>query len=546
MSLVDKVCSGSATLDTSADQVEMYDSAHQFVGGGPLLLIVSLLCWLAGILIELTKIQPFSTCALSLRGSITNFELSDDMTSVKIHSLSNGRTAFIFALAVIPRIGIAIGLGIIGVMYLLYTRALADLLLNCMCLGFVLDLDELVYEAFAPKRIKFFRDLIEPVEYPSKHAMGLVAYMQGALLGVALLGLVFIYVFVIQGITTSIGQLQEVLCGGNTHFVYTTSAATGRVLAAASFFDEDDEGISWTDAELSLLQLAHPELDAKFFDQEEVDASESTDTWAWLRPAGASSLDDEDATITDVDYINMLSKASVAETVNDMSCSDLCGNASNDTATATILGRSIGTDPIFCEGAVEKCWLRNMTAMRTNCGNTCGCGSAKPSFAGFFQTQDQGCPSGCSNDRKIALAGMGCNDTNITTVISNDIWTKYVQGMKSHVFHVDGYSSRIKQDLDKYHEDLSIPADQVDAVHAYVTGDGFWNSLANYQYLLAEDLPHPSGKVGCEFLVSYTVLILTNVDVCDDSGVFKSLKSICPMSCKCDTHPDDCPPSCFV
>jgi len=478
-----------------------------------------------------------------LRGPVTDFRVADDNASVKINSLGKGRIAFMYFMAVIPRVIITISLGVIGVMYLLNTRALADLLLNSMCLAFVLDMDELVYEAFAPDRIKMFRDLLEPVEY-SRHAVGRLAHPQGVFLGITVVALLFIYFFAISDIMLMIAAVEEVLCEGNTHFVYSLSAATERVLAAPSFYSDDEE-FAWTNTEYALLQLARPDLDPRFFSEDAIAASESTDTWAWLQPVGTTSLDEAEPTTYDVDLIFAWSQATVAETVESMSCTDLCGNGTNNTAVATVLGRSIGTEPIYCEAALEKCWLMNMTAMRTNCGQSCGCGSAKPDFAGFFQVQYWGCPHGCSTDRKIDLYNYDCYDSNITAVMQNDMWVKYVQGMKSYVFHVDGYASRIQTDLVKYHELVGIKTDEVDAVHAFVTGDGFWDSLANYRYLLAENVPHPSNLTGCQFLTSNAVLMILNIDVCDTSGDFTSLKSICPTSCQCSIYPAACPPACF-
>jgi len=92
-----------------------------------------------------------------------------------------------------------------------------------------------------------------------------------------------------------------------------------------------------------------------------------------------------------------------------------------------------------------------------------------------------------------------------------------------------------------------IESNQVDDVHEFVIGDGFWNALVNYQYLIAEGVGHPEGKVGCEFLTSDVVLCLLNIDVCDKDGdgTFASLKPVCPLSCSCNIYPPDCPHACF-
>merc|ERR1712167_158771 len=108
--------------------------------------------------------------------------------------------------------------------------------------------------------------------------------------------------------------------------------------------------------------------------------------------------------------------------------------------------------------------------------------------------------------------------------MANDIWSKYVYGMKDYVFSMDGYSTRILEDIQTYRNMMGIEEDQVEDVYEFMVGDGFWEALVNYQYLIAEGVGLPKGLVGCEFLTSYQVLALLNLDVCDSSssGSFRS------------------------
>jgi len=450
VSLVDKVCIGSASLDGSSSQLSIYGDVDDYRNAGQTLLNVSLLCWLAGIFIELGSVILFYSSVAALRSQATLLELSDDGTSVKFKSLSTRRVVFVFLTAVAPRIFIATMPGVVGVLYLLDTYALPDMLLNCMCLTFVVDIDELMYEAFAPTRVKFLLDATEPLEYPHKHDSGIRSYSQGLILIFALLILAVINIFSISNIMDSVNEVRQVLCEGNPHFVYTVSPSTGRVLASASF--EPDEDMSWTSTELALIQLAHPALSSKFFDEDAISASKATDLWAYIVPDTVTSLDGTSASEDDIDLISTWSASTVAEVVDTMSCTDLCGYDPNSTNMATVLGRSIGTESVFCEDAVDYCWMMNKTAMRTNCGKTCGCGSALPSPAGFYQAQNYGCPAGCSIARMLELLHIPCVDANITTIISNDLWRKYVYGLKEYVFSMDGYSSRILEDIQTYHQ----------------------------------------------------------------------------------------------
>merc|ERR1712137_545163 len=180
-------------------------------------------------------------------------------------------------------------------------------------------------------------------------------------------------------------------------------------------------------------------------------------------------------------------------------------------------------------------------SVRARCAVTCGCGSALPSLAGFFQTQAYGCPGGCMGHRAVELESISCVNNSISTALSSSIWGKYVHGMQEYFLSQTEYSQHARNAIIAYQTLLNITTDQAEDVHAFLVGNGFWDALADHRYLLGEGIPHPSGKIGCDFLASSEVLLLLNLDICDIFADFLSLKPLCPLACECTIFPRGCP-----
>jgi len=59
---------------------------------------------------------------------------------------------------------------------------------------------------------------------------------------------------------------------------------------------------------------------------------------------------------------------------------------------------------------------------------------------------------------------------------------------------------------------------------------------------LMPGIPHPRNLTGCSYLASYELIILLGRDLCDASD-FRSIKNICPQTCRCGAMPE-CPAVC--
>merc|ERR1711963_712868 len=76
------------------------------------------------------------------------------------------RVSLLTLLAIVPRIFIALLLGSVGVIFLLRTKSLDELILNCVALTTVLNADELIYSAIMPRKVEVLLSLCEPIELP--------------------------------------------------------------------------------------------------------------------------------------------------------------------------------------------------------------------------------------------------------------------------------------------------------------------------------------------------------------------------------------------
>jgi len=123
------------------------------------------------------------------------------------------------AFVVVPRLIIAGGLACTGCAYLLATRDPEDLIVNAIALEVVLNIDEVFYEAFIPRSLKYVIANLEPVK---------ISHKVGRLPHVMILVRVLAYVSVIIVIALlwmvpCLNAMKEVtaeMCAGNYKFVY--------------------------------------------------------------------------------------------------------------------------------------------------------------------------------------------------------------------------------------------------------------------------------------------------------------------------------------
>jgi len=137
-----------------------------------------------------------------------------------------------------------------------------------------------------------------------------------------------------------------------------------------------------------------------------------------------------------------------------------------------------------------------------------------------------------------------CVDSLTSGVLADYVWEKYVAGIEAYISSLEGFSSRLLAALNRHYSWLGISEAQISDVYNFVVGNGFWDALKSSEFLIAEGISHPRNLSGCNFLVSYEIQYLLNLNFCD-GHTFTTLRVVCPLACECNSVMGvGCPSSC--
>ena len=163
VSLAGRVCGGDSSLVVSAAQKELFDELSQYtstfdgylfttaIPQGVLLCSVALVIWLLLVVDEWHALATFTVAMF--------FDVVDGVR------LTVGWPRFLAMVLVAGlRLAISTGLFVIGVLWLLKTTSLEDIILNAAALHFVMDVDEVVFKTLMTKRVK---ELLQSMEFTS-------------------------------------------------------------------------------------------------------------------------------------------------------------------------------------------------------------------------------------------------------------------------------------------------------------------------------------------------------------------------------------------
>jgi len=436
-------------------------------------------------------------------------------------------------------------LGIIGILYITVARTFSDLILNCMCLIFVIGIDYMLYTAFVSKDISCIvqcvRPICVPISYVQKHTWGRFLSLFKFIIVAAVL--LIVNIVIINPMFAKMKELVEVVCGGELNFIYTINPATNMVVAAKTYSFESN--VEWTTAELHVLQLAGMQLDEEFFGGNMPKIISSTEVAALLRPANTTFLDNAVVSESEIGAVLLADSSNFEDVMDGVSCSDMA--IDDDTANSwkyrVALGHALGTEPVTCSEITNFCGEMHMTSVRSLCAKTCNCWSSWPNMTGFFLTHQWGCPGICGLSRSTELLWYNCEDMLIDKALSDTVWRKYVYGLKSYMHSLDQFSSGVLANIENNYEILGIAHGDITNVHEHIIGSGFWDDMARHNFSIGRGVSHPRNLTGCEFLASYELIYILNINLCEP-GKGTPLKVVCPESCGCKFNPSDCPRSC--
>ena len=238
-SMAQRVCDGDAGLESSTSQQERYESLSAYLGAvgeprtnfGPWMATACLVAFVLTMVKEWRATLRLGVAVVGLEAGprtelVVGADGGDDGT-LSLLRISHARRGLALA-ALAARSFIAAVLLWYGCRWLVNTIDLAELILNAVALEFVISVDELVFDALVPARVKSRLESIRPLQVKTAGRKNVVGHVDLWSLGT----LVFVVGFVLTICLTLLATQTDVLvrsrdaiCGGDQDFVHTTDGA---------------------------------------------------------------------------------------------------------------------------------------------------------------------------------------------------------------------------------------------------------------------------------------------------------------------------------
>jgi len=172
-SLVSRVCAEDPTLSVARHEMDILASARTYheqllpsTNVGTTMVLLTLTIWFMQYARDLFRNVQFQLAWLELpRSRHTVIQKQADDLTLRFESIAWTRLAWVSTINLI-RFSVATGLLLQGSLWLIYETDLTDVVINGIALSFVLDVDELLYEAFTPLPFERLRSSVQPLDVP--------------------------------------------------------------------------------------------------------------------------------------------------------------------------------------------------------------------------------------------------------------------------------------------------------------------------------------------------------------------------------------------
>jgi hypothetical protein len=357
-----------------------------------------------------------------------------------------------------------------------------------------MDLDELIFEAFAPRAAQAVVAQLEPLELPRlPQKRGCGVHATGAVV-LCLVATLACWYTQIPDLYARLDSVSFAMCGGNLDFVVGENAAIASGVMVAT--------TPWEDGPLS------QELDP-------------TATWKWNSVHQAQAMDSIGFATIDVAYVSK----STAEFKTYMKAKaiDIVGGHRMHACIDEVL-LDAGVDGAFSASQHHLWWLRDVYGMpdatscqdfsghcgdqdaaplRFICGRTCECHSPRSGLLWL-----DGCSSTCRYERYLRLQAMSCEDV--------DAWS--AQAVRETMSEM---VSQFINEMETHEASVARWAGHRELLSAYGC-DGVWLLPVVQENYLWKNV------------------------LCAGSERYSSLRPFCPSLCECGPADEevDCPGSC--
>jgi len=365
----------------------------------------------------------------------------------------------------------------VGTQSLVGMISLGDLLLNSVALGFILDLDELIFESLAPVATRVFMSKLRPLSLSRPHLFhGLDVQSLMILLATFAL-LVYACSNLLIPEIDKLKRVEDALCGGELNFAFTVGG-TGLV--------------HWAETNPSLAGSNEASYRSKVI-TELMDSSKYTSLTDWTRRSGVRGS----GSLSEVSGMSFDDVATFIDEWNPQCIDELRPHWDKAGLEVWIgpLNDALPTDSLkvlprpSCEPIRQFC--RDAThaglVARFICPHACEC--TMPGSRLILDQRGYGCPSACKRHQeyKTSLETRACQDANSTA--------------------------------------LALYASEVEAVSS---------SWSTYRKDQGVQISKGLKQHGCDFIATWMDKWAVNLCLTENSWQgLKSLRYLCPLSCGC-------------
>jgi len=249
-SLMSQICNGAGanlpfgTVQSELlEQIEIYlgrgESAFQAIFGGGLLMVMLALCsWGLVYVIELERATTWSMAVTKVKRLRITSLVFNSAGEIEVEGFSGSRFVLL-AVLLLVRYLISSGLLVCGCLWLAYTVDVQDLLLNAVALGFVLELDEMLF-ALAPMQFKSLVAKLKPLpahSWPSFLGCDMLAIAYTIF--VPAVAVIFYFTIVGPQIV-DMRTVEGAFCDGELDFVYAEDSLGLTYVSPASPLDRSE------------------------------------------------------------------------------------------------------------------------------------------------------------------------------------------------------------------------------------------------------------------------------------------------------------------
>jgi hypothetical protein len=428
-SLAQQMCNEeySGKVHYAAGQVALLNDVTTFMKGGTKLMVIAEILFLCVIVKELDSIVQFAKAVMSLKRSESEETkvvgpVDGSGSAPHVQEIWTLRVYFAWACIIVPRLFISMFLAVTGVQFIGKTHSVDDLVLNCVAIAFVMDLDEIAFEGFAPRRLQTLINNMDPIpcvtpdykvpipcvapdckyQVPRRH---IPVLWQVTKILLVLVSAFALYFSVLAPFIWQLEQVDHILCSQDSvlDFVYARNSANNIIYVAKSQSSD-----AWTPDQVTMLEVTNLEIESKFGWDSGIlkKKAELGESPAIVIGNKTTSVNDTDYDTSKYDAIVELRGMSVEQAAGSIVCRDLGSmheQKSYLTALQVLMQDKGGSSIKSCDDVSwHYCTQREMTQLRALCPVRCSCHvpptydlDGKRALAGYFQSPQGGCPQSC-------------------------------------------------------------------------------------------------------------------------------------------------------